>query len=250
VTKADISSRQSSRFKWWLRALDKGPQKTGATLVSGRRICLEVAALPDVDLRCWIVPEGWEGDLPDMPEQRWVLSRPLFRELDEMGVGFPLLEVGLEGRIVPHEAPLTAGLYLALPTQDPLNTGAAIRTAAGLGASAVILLPGAASPFHPRAVRASAGSVFRIPLYSSAWSLLVEQPATVYLLDTGGTSLEQVAWADTSILVVGMEGPGTEPLVQGEQGSFQRVSLPMQNIESYNVTVAAAMAMYHWRRQR
>lgn len=250
MTNADISSRQSSRFKWWLKTLDKGPQKTGATLVSGRRICLEVAALPDVDLRCWIVPEGWEGDLPEMPAQRWVLSRPLFRELDEMGVGFPLLEVGLQGRIVPHEDPLTAGLYLALPTQDPLNTGAAIRTAAGLGVSGVFLLPGAASPFHPRAVRASAGAVFRIPLYSSTWPKLVAQPASVYLLDAGGTSLEEVTWAETSILAVGMEGPGTEPLVQEGLGRFRTVSLPMQNIESYNVTVAAAMAMYHWRRQR
>lgn len=246
----DISSRGNPRFKGWMKILDRGPQKTGSTLVSGRRICQEVASLSGVECKAWLVPEGWDSELPAAQVPRFVLSAALFRELDVMGVEFPLLEVDVARRIRPAPESLEPGLYLALPTQDPLNTGAAVRTAVGLGLAGIFLLPGCASPFHPRAVRASSGAVFRTHFHSLSWDRIEQLPASVFLLDSRGQPLAAVSWPATSVLVIGAEGPGVAPFNSEVSAGVTTVSLPMKDIESYNATVAAAMAMYDWWRKR
>jgi TrmH family RNA methyltransferase len=53
--------------------------------------------------------------------------------------------------------------------QDPGNVGAICRTAAAAGAPALVVLPGSADPFGPKAVRASAGNVFRLQIAKAQW---------------------------------------------------------------------------------
>ena len=75
------------------------------------------------------------------------LVRPPEWELDRLFTGQPLVVV-LDG------------------VQDPGNAGAIIRTAEAFGATGLIFLKGTVSPYNPKAVRASAGSIFRVPLVS------------------------------------------------------------------------------------
>src|SRR2546429_9636698 len=53
--------------------------------------------------------------------------------------------------------------------QDPGNVGAICRTAAAAGAPALVVLPGSADPYGPKAVRASAGNVFRLKVAKARW---------------------------------------------------------------------------------
>ena len=117
--------------------------------------------------------------------------------------------------------PLSLALW---HVSDPGNLGTILRTADGFGAS-VALSPGCADPTGPKALRASAGAVFRVPLAG------FDEPGVpvVYVLgaEREGLPEEIVAACDES---------ATIPLAPGA--------------ESLNVAVAAAIALYEHRRGR
>jgi tRNA G18 (ribose-2'-O)-methylase SpoU len=133
---------------------------------------------------------------------------------------------------------------------DPSNLGALIRTAAGLGASGILLGPGCANPYYRKAIRASMGNAFSVPLWS----------ADLALLDTlrlggaeivGATLSEQAVsldvWAAQQggflILILGNEGYGLPQEVLSRCTS--EVSIPMaRGVDSLNVAVAGGILMY------
>jgi tRNA G18 (ribose-2'-O)-methylase SpoU len=133
---------------------------------------------------------------------------------------------------------------------DPSNLGALIRTAAGLGASGILLGPGCANPYYRKAIRASMGNAFSVTLWS----------ADLALLDTlrlggaeivGATLSEQAVsldvWAAQQggflILILGNEGYGLPQEVLSRCTS--EVSIPMaRGVDSLNVAVAGGILMY------
>jgi len=144
-------------------------------------------------------------------------------------------------------------LVLALDgIQDPGNAGTMLRTAEAFGASGVALLKGSVSPFNPKAVRASAGSVFRVPLRTglTAQGLLTEAAAhgaKVYAASAGGSLPADAAdLVGPCVLVVGSEGRG----VSSEFRGAPSVRIPVTGVESLNAAVAAAILLYEARRQR
>ncbi len=246
-----IASPANPRVKLWRRTISGQVRKTGITLVAGHRVISDL--LPRVGEKAWwVVPENYDQPLPgpeSIPVAR--LTGPLFKELDVFGTNSPLLEVPLPDWAHPPTLPLTPGLHVVVPNQDPRNVGAIIRSAAGLGASAVHLLPSAANPFHPLTVRASVGAVFDVTLWALPHlSFLCQSNLSLLALDARGPEIKTLALPETAVLLVGLEGLGTEQLIgTGEPGLWQRVSLPMAVVDSYNASVAAALAMYEWRRQ-
>ena len=129
--------------------------------------------------------------------------------------------------------------------QDPGNFGTLVRTAEALGAGAVISLPGTVDAWNPKAVRAAAGSSFRIPVIAAKWGVLAP-----WLRDRGYQVL--VAAADgapldsppgRSALVVGNEGAGVSPETLAH--ADLRVGIPLRGrAESLNVAAAAAILLY------
>jgi len=249
-----IQSPSNSRFKTWRRQADGEVRRTGRTLVCGARICREVANSQPPERLAWIVPEGFDGELPGGPEiRRHELARGLFSELDRFGTGQPMLDAAVDGLIREPSGTLAKGLYLVVPLQDPINVGAVIRTAAGLGASGAFLLPSCAHPFHPKSVRTSAGAVFKLPLHP------IDDPARLQGLglelvglDARGEPVAGFEFPERTGLVVGQEGGGlaqTSGLICTKHVKISVVALPMQGIESYNANVAAALAMYEWKRR-
>ncbi|HEX7578875.1 MAG TPA: RNA methyltransferase, partial [Thermoanaerobaculia bacterium] len=98
--------------------------------------------------------------------------------------------------------------------QDPTNVGAILRSAEAFGAGAVILTRGTASPFSAKALRASAGSVFRLPVVpdvgaADALTWARSAGARVVGADAKG-GIDPVALRQTShlLLVIGSEGHG------------------------------------------
>ena len=140
--------------------------------------------------------------------------------------------------------------------QDPTNVGAILRTAAAVGVAAVFYTKGTADPFAPKTVRASAGSILRLPVLpissvSEVQSWLKEQGIQlVATVPQGGIDCFDADYAHRVALVIGNEARGvsTETL----QLADLKVSVPMQSkVASLNAAVAAAVILYElFRRQR
>ena len=129
--------------------------------------------------------------------------------------------------------------------QDPGNVGALIRTAVAAGLDGVVAVD-SASPYSPKAVRASMGGVFRTVIARATREEALSRLAgrTVVVLDMGGENLFNARVDGDFALVVGSEGRG---LSEAFRSRADRVlALPMAGgIESLNAAVSAGIAMYN-----
>ncbi|HUS05160.1 MAG TPA: RNA methyltransferase, partial [Bryobacteraceae bacterium] len=135
--------------------------------------------------------------------------------------------------------------------QEPGNAGSILRTAEAFGATGVVFLKGSASPYNPKAVRASAGSVFRVAHLTGATAeaaagWLAELP--VYAAMPGGELMMSAADLKRGCaVVIGSEGQGVGTMMQ----SIARgIRIPTRGVESLNASVAAAIILYEAQRQR
>ena len=123
---------------------------------------------------------------------------------------------------------------------DPGNVGTLIRTADAFGAS-IELSAGCADPTGPKALRASAGAVFRVPLGEAAGQ-------RIGLVAHGGKPLGELEFVDAAIFVVGAEREGLpeEVLARCDVVATIPAAGPA---ESLNVAAAGAIALYEWNRR-
>ena len=124
---------------------------------------------------------------------------------------------------------------------DPGNVGTLIRTADAFGAS-VELSSGSADPTGPKALRASAGAVFRVPLGEATGE-------RIGLVAHGGQPLRAVEFGKATIFVVGSERDGLPEEVMAS--CDVTATIPTSGpAESLNVAAAGAIALYEWSRRR
>jgi RNA methyltransferase, TrmH family len=152
-------------------------------------------------------------------------------------------------------ARVTAGPLLGVAgIQDPGNLGTILRSAEAFGAGGVILGEGTVSPFNSKVIRASAGSVFRLPMVQAkledAIDLLRERG--VRLLATSshkGTPLPEATLAGPLAIFIGSEGAGLPRDLVAKMDEF--VAIPHSpQVESLNAGVAASIVLYEVARQR
>ncbi len=130
--------------------------------------------------------------------------------------------------------------------QDPGNAGAVVRSAEAFGATGVVFLKGSASPYHPKTLRAAAGSLFRVPFVTAAE--LPEFGFPVYATaKSGAEPIDAIDWRGPCGLVIGSEGCGVRPEILA---ACQPVTIPTETVESLNAAVAAGILLYEARRQR
>ncbi|HYZ85482.1 MAG TPA: RNA methyltransferase [Bryobacteraceae bacterium] len=137
--------------------------------------------------------------------------------------------------------------------QEPGNAGAIVRAAEAFGATGVLSVTGTANAYNPKFLRASAGSVFRLPLiaslgYSELIQLLDQHRTRIFTLDAHGTTpVHDADLTTSSAIIIGNEGGGVaEELLERSE----RLRIPVQLVESLNAAVAAGVALYEARRQR
>lgn len=147
------------------------------------------------------------------------------------------------GRLQPRNAP-PVGLAL-WRVADPGNIGTLLRAADGLGPAFVALSAGCADPTGPKALRASAGAIFRVPTGD-----FDDAPGTrVALVAHGGKPLGQADLAPETTFVLGAEREGLSPEVL--ETCDESVTIPLQpGAESLNVAMAGTIALYEWRRRQ
>jgi TrmH family RNA methyltransferase len=126
---------------------------------------------------------------------------------------------------------------------DPGNVGTLIRTADAFGA-AVALSEGCADPTGPKALRGSAGAIFRVPIgrFDEA------EGRRVALVAHDGEPLESVDLRETTTFVVGAEREGLPDHVVAACDAVASIPLA-EGAESLNVAAAGAIALYEWNRR-
>jgi TrmH family RNA methyltransferase len=128
--------------------------------------------------------------------------------------------------------------------QDPGNVGAICRTAAAAGAPALAVLPGTADPYGPKAIRASAGNVFRLKVARAHWKDLAELDG-YGAASAGGAELTEAPIESAGMIVLGSEAHGLS------RKDLQLVTVGMtQGVESLNVAAAAALILFEIRRRK
>jgi TrmH family RNA methyltransferase len=149
----------------------------------------------------------------------------------------------------------TAPLVLVLAAlQDPGNLGTILRSAEAFGADGVISLPGTVSAWNPKAVRASAGSVFRLPLLTASveecFLRLREVGVKVWTTTVHAAEpADLVNLAGPVALLIGNEGNGVPSDLAARADAALTIPCPGP-IESLNASVAASVLLYEAARQR
>ena len=151
--------------------------------------------------------------------------------------------------------PAPALVLAAAGLQDPGNAGAIIRAAAAAGATGVVLDESSADPWGWKALRASMGSAFHLPvLRSKAVTRLIKEWKAAGLriaatVPRGGTPMHNVDFTPPMAVLLGGEGSGLPDTLIAAADT--RISIPMRGgIESLNAAVAAAVLLYEAQRQR
>lgn len=246
----NIESETNETYKSLKKLLNpRGIRKQLQTLVSGPKQVAEVMARHPQRCIAWISRADKSPPPESAPQHlRWYsLAPPLFDALDIFGTASPLLLAKIEE--IPKWVPLDGlpeGCTLLVPFQDPENVGAAVRSAVAFRVSRVVLLAEAASPWHPKSVRASGALVFGAKFFEgpSLKDLAESLPEDFPLipLSAEGKSISQFRFPERFALLLGLEGPGLP-----ERFRKNAVSIPISpEAESLNAATAAAIALYTW----
>jgi RNA methyltransferase, TrmH family len=157
------------------------------------------------------------------------------------------------GEVPPRTA--DALVLVCAEVRDPGNAGTVIRTADAVGASAVVFANDTVDPTNPKVVRASAGSIFHLPVIEGGpvleviWRLREDSFTTVGTLARGGTDYVDFDWRQPVAVVLGNEAGGLTGAVIDALDAAVTVPLAGQ-AESLNVSTAAAVVCFEARRQR
>jgi TrmH family RNA methyltransferase len=162
------------------------------------------------------------------------LIRPPAWQLDQLVRGVPLV-------------------MLVDGVQDPGNAGAIVRAAEAFGASGVMFMKGSVNPYNPKALRASAGSMFRVPLISAldptlALAALSQRKIEIYAaMPKAKGTVAEIDLKRPCAFIIGSEGRGVS---SGLQSHAIDIRIPTSEVESLNAAVAAGILLYEAWRQR
>jgi len=206
------------------------------------RLVDRLEALPDVDLV--VAPDDAVAALVD--------GRTFG---DVVALAPPPPPLDLAAALAQRDRPVS--LLVAAEIQDPGNTGALVRTALAGGAAGFVAL-GGADPLHPKSIRTSMGSLFRLPVLHlplddarllRATCAAAGVPLVGLVTDTDAPALWDACPAPPRpALVVGGEAFGLSPALCGLMDAV--ATIPMAgHVDSFSVNAAASIALYEWRRR-
>jgi len=255
-----VQSRQNGRVKELRACLSSGAiSDTGHVAIEGEHLLLE-AVRSGVEIATVFFRSGNEAllerigldarvDLIELPEE--IFSSAVTTESPQ----------GIAALVTPRslslddalrgEAPL---VVIAAGLQDPGNLGTLIRSAEAFGASGVISLQGTVSQWNAKAMRASSGSVFRLPVVAAAeheaFSRLRSLGIRTFAAVTEqGESATKPQLSGPVALMIGNEGRGLSPeLLKRAEG---RITIPCPGpVESLNAAIAGSILLYEASLQR
>ncbi|HZP06645.1 MAG TPA: RNA methyltransferase [Terracidiphilus sp.] len=265
-----VQSKQNARLRDLRRALASPGRKGEAAGIEGRNL-IEEAVRAGLTIRCLFLAQESEPLLEEL-----ALPPEAGMETEILLVPKALLDAALTTEtpqpvaalVEPHDWTWThlldgqnggqgkaAPLILILAgLQDPGNLGTILRSAEAFGATGAVSLPGTVNAWNPKAVRASAGSVFRVPVIAASekecFAKLRE--AHVQVWTTTSREAQPANLADLAkpvALLIGNEGNGVSSDLARQASGALTISCPGP-VESLNAAVATSVLLYEAARQR
>lgn len=223
-----------------------------------------LAHAPQAILKVFLEPKAADAQLQKIIQHTGIPTAPLLQGMQrsDMRSGTAhqgiIAQLSVHQLVVPYEqfvgtlapTPNTA-LVLLCGVQDPHNTGAIIRSAAGFGAAGVLMPGRGQAPVTGAVVKVSAGMAFRIPLVAiediyKTISDLKKRGFRVYALTgEGSRSVAQESFDAPAVFVFGNESDGIPPAMRAVCDAV--LSVPTNpRCESLNVAASAAVALFAW----
>lgn len=187
-------------------------------------------------LRLTVTPDAWFDKLATTETTQGVMAlvKPPAWNFDNICRARPLVAV-LDG------------------IQDPGNAGAIVRAAEAFGATGAIFLKGSAGAWHPKTLRASAGSLFRLPVMNGAepetvLAAFAQRRVRLYAaVAHGGRPAHEADLMRPCAFVIGSEGRGVSAQVAD---ACDPIRIATSGVESLNASIAAAVLLYEAASQR
>ncbi len=258
-----ITSRDNSRLVAARRVRDG--KDRASIFIEGRRL-VEEALRSDLDLEACFVIENFRSDgLVEMIAQRTrrIIELPgkIFHSIADTNSPQGVILISkrpFSSRELIEARATTALLPIVIflkETNNPSNLGAILRTAEAAGIAGVIVSTNSADIFSTKALRASMGAAFRVPVWENAGfdEALTWAAANDFIATASGISLTidytEIDWMVPRLLIFGSEAHGLE---SAELKKIQeKIVIPMENdVESLNLAVSAGIILFEAKRQR
>lgn len=234
-------------------------QKFGEYTVEGIRAVTDIGKKDF--LRSILIRESKRSELEPLVQKGFTVSSvyvvqdPIFDKIEHSVNGQGILGIAKKCVNDLHSLIVEDGLYVALDgVQDPGNLGTIIRTAVAAGAKAIFLLKGTVDPYNEKCVRSTMSALCNIPIFedvtlSEFYDFIKDNTIKTYV-----TSLENakpyhtISYPKRTMIILGNEGNGVSREII--EMCDQAITIPMYgDIESLNVSIAAALCMYKVREQ-
>jgi TrmH family RNA methyltransferase len=258
-----VQSKQNSRLKELRRALAQ-PGGEGRRLagIEGPNLLVE-ALRAGLRIACVFAAEGAEPPLNGLklPPETEILMMPMTVLDSALTTETPQPIAALVeppdwtwAHLLPSPGKAVPLIIVLAGLQDPGNLGAILRSAEAFGATGVVTLPGTVSPWNPKAVRASAGSVFRVPVLAATpeecFNRLHQAGIKIFATTVRGADpAHQANLSGPAALLIGNEGSGVPANLASQADAALTIPCPGP-VESLNASVAASILLYEASRQR
>lgn len=246
----EISSLQHPLVKHWvrLRTSSSYRHREKAVITTGENIFSEIAV--SHPFKRLIVKKGSSLPFSIPSEEIFIVTEEILKKI----TGLVEPESIAAELPIPPSADLTLAQRLLVIDQvsDPGNLGTLFRTALAFGWDGVFVLKKSADPFNEKALRASKGAVFRLPMAfgdeETLEHLIAAKKWSVYGADMEGSEVKgDFSYPPPFMLILGNEGQGLTPFTKHRS---TLLSLPMPGaMESLNVAVAGGIFMYLLRKR-
>lgn len=234
-------------------------QKFGEYMVEGIRAVTDIGNKGY--LRSILIRESKRSELEPLVQKGFTVSSiyvvqdPIFDKIEHSVNGQGILGIAKKCVNDLHSFIVEDGLYVALDgVQDPGNLGTIIRTAVAADVKGIFLLKGTVDPYNEKCVRSTMSALCNIPIFedvtlSEFYDFIKDNTIKTYVTSLDNAKpYHTISYAKRTMVVLGNEGNGVSKEII--EMCDQAITIPMYgDIESLNVSIAAALCMYKVREQ-
>lgn len=234
-------------------------QKFGEYTVEGIRAVTDIGNKGY--LRSILIRESKRSELEPLVQKGFTVSSiyvvqdPIFDKIEHSVNGQGILGIAKKCVNDLHSFIVEDGLYVALDgVQDPGNLGTIIRTAVAANVKGIFLLKGTVDPYNEKCVRSTMSALCSIPIFedvtlSEFYDFIKDNRIKTYVTSLDNAKpYHTISYAERTMVILGNEGNGVSRNII--EMCDQAIAIPMYgDIESLNVSIAAALCMYKVREQ-